>query len=725
MPNDLRIQVVVDGSQVPSGMTGVATTVEAATARIKAAFGSVEKAPAGIQNALLVLQNQARMSAETIATATESINALGGASSRAVPGMQQLSSATDQATRSITEARLAAQLLGHEVGVQMPRALTTVLARSATLGPALNAAFSGIAIAGFIELAVIAGDKLSKLISDTFIFTDAQKTLYTQLVADNQKLVALEELHQKALRDIAVVGLPLVEQQRLRARWAKEDREGLAATLKAKEQELDVERQTLRALQQKKEAQSPEFEAGTGIPQVPTDDFDKQIEQQESKITALSSSVAVLRSQYQLAGDAVEAAQKKFSATALKDSEKAATKYQAAMEKLARELRHISDEQERLDVITRKLADDESEFGQKSANAEAVADAKELGERQAAEREFQQGRIDDAKQASLTVVEVEQDKVKELFRLGKVSADQQAQQLNALESQKLNIEKQYLQTRIDEILGRLNSDDAKTYQEDLKEWSKLLSDKQKAEDAYQKNREKNVNNAATTEEKVWTKLTSKINAAFDQSIKGLISGTENFGTAFARLFDNLLADFVGFLAKQALKWAENHLLMLALHSSFLTNILGLDTANNAVKTAENATAAGLQVTQQAGVAGAGAFASVIAGLPFPLNVATAPGVMAAAIGTTLSNLTLASAAGGWDVPKDSLAMVHANEMILPANISAGLKGLIGGRAGGDVTISPTYNISAVDSKGVEDVLTRNSAHLAKLMQRELRKANVI
>ena len=43
---------------------------------------------------------------------------------------------------------------------------------------------------------------------------------------------------------------------------------------------------------------------------------------------------------------------------------------------------------------------------------------------------------------------------------------------------------------------------------------------------------------------------------------------------------------------------------------------------------------------------------------------------------------IASAAGGWVVPSDQLAMVHQNEMILPANISQGLQSMISANGGG-------------------------------------------
>src|SRR5208337_1187823 len=50
-----------------------------------------------------------------------------------------------------------------------------------------------------------------------------------------------------------------------------------------------------------------------------------------------------------------------------------------------------------------------------------------------------------------------------------------------------------------------------------------------------------------------------------------------------------------------------------------------------------------------------------------------------------------AAAGGWDVPRDSLAYVHKQEMILPASLAGGVRDLVagggkGGQGGGDTHV---------------------------------------
>src|SRR5579864_2785194 len=70
----------------------------------------------------------------------------------------------------------------------------------------------------------------------------------------------------------------------------------------------------------------------------------------------------------------------------------------------------------------------------------------------------------------------------------------------------------------------------------------------------------------------------------------------------------------------------------------------------------------------------GAFRAVMASVPFPLDVALAP---VAAAGAFAGVMALASAAGGMDVTHDTLAQLHAHEVVLPAPLSTGFKKIIG------------------------------------------------
>lgn len=112
--------------------------------------------------------------------------------------------AGNQAARGFYNARAAATGLFSEVGLHGNRAMSSFLAQSSSLGPLLSAAFSGIAILGFIELAVQAGHKLGELIADTFIFTDAMKEMYKLEVAYNHDLEKVLDAERVLRHDIFV-----------------------------------------------------------------------------------------------------------------------------------------------------------------------------------------------------------------------------------------------------------------------------------------------------------------------------------------------------------------------------------------------------------------------------------------------------------------------------------------------------------------------------------------
>jgi hypothetical protein len=314
MPSDLRIQVVVDAGAVAPAMQAVSTEIEAATAKIKTAFGSVANAPEGIQNALLVLQNSSRMSASAVQEATAAIQSIGRESVSASSGVETL-------TRSTNNARIAFNGLTRELGLPGNRALGSFIAQSQSLGPILNAAFTGVAIAGFIQLAVVAADKLSALIEETFIFTDAQKALAEQLINDSHAIDLANQAHAQNLRNLAVLGKPLAEAEQMRAQWAKQDAAGLEAQLKAAEAQLQVARQQL-VVEEQKGKQSQVVPTGRGVSRQPLDNT-AGIQKADEAVQSLASTVGRLRAAYQLATDAVTEFSGKAGLESVKEQDKA------------------------------------------------------------------------------------------------------------------------------------------------------------------------------------------------------------------------------------------------------------------------------------------------------------------------------------------------------------------------------------------------------------------
>ena len=187
MGDSLKIQVIVDASQVAAGMSNVSSTVEAATAKIKSAFGSVANAPEGIKNSLLVLQNASRMSAEAVSEASAAINSIGNAASKAAPQVSSLDRAMALASGRMVGMAAGAGMLGGALG--------RVAAASSTVGPLLSAAFPVIAVIAFLDVADLAYNKILEISSGLAGWDKAAKETFDHLITLNQQTVAFNANH--------------------------------------------------------------------------------------------------------------------------------------------------------------------------------------------------------------------------------------------------------------------------------------------------------------------------------------------------------------------------------------------------------------------------------------------------------------------------------------------------------------------------------------------------
>jgi hypothetical protein len=79
------------------------------------------------------------------------------------------------------------------------------------------------------------------------------------------------------------------------------------------------------------------------------------------------------------------------------------------------------------------------------------------------------------------------------------------------------------------------------------------------------------------------------------------------------------------------------------------------------------------------------------------------------------------------VPSTSLAMLHANEMVLPADISQGLQSMIagGGSAGSGGAANIMFNVSAMDSQSVAKFFQSNGSVLVAAINRAMRNGSAL
>ncbi|HEY3615606.1 MAG TPA: hypothetical protein VGK96_02270, partial [Candidatus Sulfotelmatobacter sp.] len=197
--------------------------------------------------------------------------------------------------------------------------------------------------------------------------------------------------------------------------------------------------------------------------------------------------------------------------------------------------------------------------------------------------------------------------------------------------------------------------------------------------------------------RTWKAIGDSIAQAIDRSVMGVIQGTQTIGQAFAKLGQSILEEFVNLGIKKAVSSIFDQLSGLFGSSlgggggllSGLGSLLGLGSLFG------GGAAAGL---------GGGLTASLFGG-----GAAAGGGGSLEALGmvTVLEKGgIIPSAAAGWQVPGNTMAMLHKNEMVLPSHISQGFQDMFSGRGGGGGDI----HIHAIDTQsGAQFLMQHGSA----------------
>lgn len=224
--------------------------------------------------------------------------------------------------------------------------------------------------------------------------------------------------------------------------------------------------------------------------------------------------------------------------------------------------------------------------------------------------------------------------------------------------------------------------------------------------------------SAKQQQQIWTQYLNPINRAFDTAINGMIQGTQNWHQVTQRMLSSVLSSYVEMGVQMVKDWVAKEAAKL---TATVTNA-GQQNAVLASARATNAAAdqadSAASVVRASGVAGAQGVAS-FAGAPWPIDLG-APAFGASMAAAASGFGSVASAAGGWDrVPfDDAPALLHRNEMVLPAHLAENVRNMTGkGGGGGD---THHWNISATDAKSVTQLLKNDPRGLAKAAQRALK-----
>ena len=288
------------------------------------------------------------------------------------------------------------------------------------------------------------------------------------------------------------------------------------------------------------------------------------------------------------------------------------------------------------------------------------------------------------KNSSIAAIDLETEYVNQLKSMGEISDIDEINRLIKLEERKYQIEAKAAKASAELIV---NDAVAKRAAD-----AKALADAEKHELDMTKLRNKRV----LLEKQAALNVAAATQSAMQRSFVGMMNGTMTFAQGMRNIFKGMADGVIGEIARMASEWIIQHTLMA---------IFGKKTASSEIATS----------AARAGAAGVASFA----GAPWPIDMG-APAFGASMAGAAMAYQGL-SAEGGFDIPAgvNPLVQTHQKEMILPAEHADTIRGLAGGKSGGN-----TFNISAVDAAGVKKFLMANGNHIADSLKAQARNFKV-
>ena len=304
--------------------------------------------------------------------------------------------------------------------------------------------------------------------------------------------------------------------------------------------------------------------------------------------------------------------------------------------------------------------------------------------------------------------------IQEEAQLGKVSATEEIAQLKDLLDSEWALQQDYYEKKLSAAEGDAQTQQKLTDQEELA-YQKYLTEKDKL-DAQ----------AVQNSQKQWESLLQPVQRALDTSVTGIIMGTTTVQKALSNLAQSIIAEFVNSAVGSVFS---------SLGKLLGGSLLGSGGGGGGGGDQDfwgGVTGAGEDIVGggvSAGLFGSGGLLGAL-GLGSLFSGGGLFGSLFSGIGSLFAfehGGIVPSAQGGWMVPSTSLAMLHANEMVLPADISQGLQSMIagGGAAGSAGGANVMFNVSAMDSQSVAKFFQSNGSVLVAAINRAMRNGSTL
>ncbi|MGC2225012.1 MAG: hypothetical protein WA624_22925 [Methylocella sp.] len=314
--------------------------------------------------------------------------------------------------------------------------------------------------------------------------------------------------------------------------------------------------------------------------------------------------------------------------------------------------------------------------------------------------------------------------VKEQAQTGQISRQQELSSLLALETQREDIERQYLQFV------------QNTYQQGTVAYA-----------AAQRRIDELASQSALRRQEIERNVTQQIDAdykrSFDQiassvssSIMGMITSHQSLKQSAIKVLDQILSMFIQSQVKMVANWLAGQLAQTMATTTSQTAQTAAVTAGVAARTgAESAgsaasSAATISSVLHSIMASAGETFAGIFGFLSPVLGPAAAGPAAAGEASVLA-VAGGLAMGAWSLPSDMIVQAHRGEMVIPAGVTPWAQGLISGAANtpGVSTVhvhhATNFNVAAMDSQGVKQFLKNNSKQIMRTIDESVRTGSHI
>ncbi len=313
------------------------------------------------------------------------------------------------------------------------------------------------------------------------------------------------------------------------------------------------------------------------------------------------------------------------------------------------------------------------------------------------------------RQEANTEIAIEQDKIKNLYELGKIDA-----------ATRLRLENELYQK---EYQAAIN---AKWAELDVKNQSIIQQARiYKEIEKLQLEHQRKTANAEAQMVAASKRNADRISSFFSGSINSMLFSTQTWSQKFQSLAQSAAERVIDTGIKKIVEaWVIGEATKTGATAAGEASRTAIETAAQAEGFAGKIAKLALEIDADAAAAAAGAY-KALAGIPIigPVLGAAAAAVVFTAV--SAYGAMLPSAAGGWEVPQDTLAYVHKNEMILPADISGGLRGMVaagaGARAAGGGDVHHHWTVNTLDAKSFAQMLDDNGSALWKTMNKQVGK----